>query len=138
VPSTLFVVGVCLVAVAVVLGVGAIRFEFAYVGVTTDLADADWIVDYTVLTPTDRALVDVALGGERYVTDSLGGLPGPGRGSLVVRHDDVYHEFARRPYFDAGTDHGIASLATALAGVATFALAARANNDRNSRRSYPL
>jgi len=137
-PSTVFVVAVCLAVVALVLGVGAIRFEFVYVGVTTDLAGADWVVDDAVLTPTDRSLVDAAIAGERYVTDSIGALPGPGRGSLVVRHDGAFHAFERRTYFDARTDYGIASLATALAGAAAFAVAVRSTKNRSSTRSFPL
>lgn len=134
----MFVVAVCLAVAALVLGVGAIRFEFAYVGVTTDLAGADWVIDYAVLTPTDRSLVDAAIAGERYVTDSIGALPGPGRGSLVVRYDGAFHAFERRTYFDARTDYGIAAIATALAAVATFVLAVRTRNDRSSTRSHPL
>lgn len=133
----MLVVAVCLVVAALVLGVGAVRFEFVYAGVTTDLAGADWVIDYAVLTPTDRALVDAGIAGERYVTDGIGALPGPGRGSLVVRHDGAYHAFARRTFFDASTNYGVASLATALAGVATFVLAVRGRNDRSSGRSYP-
>jgi len=136
-PSTLFVVAVCLAVAAVALGVGAVRFEFAYAGVTTNLAGADWVVDYAVLTPTDRTLVDAAIAGERYVTDSIGALPGPGRGSLVVRHDGAFHAFERRTYFDARTDHGVAAITTALAGAATFVLAVRSQHDRSGGRSYP-
>ncbi|WP_227134937.1 hypothetical protein [Halorubellus salinus] len=138
VPSIAFVLGVCLVVAGVVLGVGAIRFEFAYAGVTTDFADADWIVDYTDLTAADRDRVTDGIAGDSYVTDSLGALPGPGRGPIAVFYAGEYHLFARRTYFDPGTSFGIAALATAASGLLAIGFAFHTRDRRHGRRSYPV
>jgi hypothetical protein len=136
-PSTLFIVGICLVVAALALAIGAVRFEFAYAGVTTDLAGVDWVLDYATLTTADRALVDAAIAGDRYVTDSLGALPGPGRGSLAVSIDGEYHAFTRRTFFDPGTNYGVASLASASSGVGAIVLAFRNRERNNPRYSTP-
>ncbi|NHN41887.1 hypothetical protein G9C85_09630 [Halorubellus sp. JP-L1] len=129
-PSTLFVAGVVLLVVATGLAVGAVRFEFAYVGVTANVAGVDWVVAYADLTPTDRALVRAAIDGDPYVTDSIGALPGPGRGSIAVFYDGAYHEFARRTYVAPLSTFGLASLSTATAGVAVIVAAFRGRNRR--------
>ena len=138
VPSLAFVLGVCLVVAGVVLGVGAIRFEFAYAGVTTDTADADWVVDYADLTAADRDRVTAGIAGDRYVTDSLGALPGPGRGPIAVFYAGEYHLFARRTYFDPLTQFGVASLATAASGLAAIVFAFHTRDRRQRRGSYPV
>lgn len=137
-PSFAFVLGVCLVVAGVVLGVGAVRFEFAYAGVTTDPADADWVVDHADLTAADRALVTAAIAGDSYVTDSLGALPGPGRGPIAVFYADEYHLFARRTYFDPFTQFGVAALAAAASGLAAIGFAVHARDRRRRGRSYPV
>ncbi|WP_323674448.1 hypothetical protein [Halorubellus sp. PRR65] len=136
VPSLAFALGVCLVVAAVVLGVGAVRFEFAYVGVTATPGDADWVLSYGDLTSADKELVTAAIAGDAFVTDSLGALPGPGRGSIAVFYAGEHHAFTRRTYFDAGTDLGVASIATAVSGLAAVGLAFRTRERR--RRSHPV
>lgn len=121
----LAIVGVCLLAGAFALGVGAIRFEFVYVGETTTPADAAWMIDYSDLTATDQALVDNAMDGTRYVTENFGALPGPGKGDLAVNRDGTWHLFARNTIFVATTPLGLAALGSALLGVLFIGLAIR-------------
>lgn len=137
-PSLAFVLGVCLLVAGVVLGVGAIRFEFAYAGLTTTPGDADWVVDYADLTAADRDHVTAAIAGDPLVTDSLGALPGPGRGPIAVFYAGDYHLFARRTYFDPLTDFGVAALATATSGLAAIVAAVRDRNRGQHRRSHPV
>jgi len=115
----LFFLGVVLLlVVATSFGIGAIRYEFSYGGTVENTETVRWVFEYEDLTPEDRALVQRAIDGERFVFGSDGRLPGPGRGEIAIRHQEEWHLFHRRMYFEPESPFGIASIASALTGVA--------------------
>ncbi|WP_440991925.1 hypothetical protein [Haloarchaeobius baliensis] len=113
-----FVGVVLLLVVSTSFGIGAIRYEFSYVGTVDDPTDARWRFDYEDLTAEDRRVVQRAMEGERFVFESDGQLPGPGRGDIAFRYQGEWHLFERRMYFEPESAFGIASIASGLAGFA--------------------
>lgn len=121
-PATVFMfflLGVVLLlVVTTAFGIGAVRYEFSYAGTVQDPTDARWAFDYEDLTTEDKEVVQRAMNGERFVYESDGPWPGPGRGDLALRYQNEWHMFDRRIYFGVNTPFGIASIASALAGFA--------------------
>ncbi|WP_257300794.1 hypothetical protein [Haloarchaeobius sp. FL176] len=111
---------VLLLVVTPAFGLGAVRYEFSYAGTVEDPTDARWMFDYEDLTAEDKEVVQRAMEGERFVFQSDGLWPGPGRGDLALRHQNEWHMFDRRIYFGAKTLFGIASIASTLAGFASI------------------
>lgn len=113
-----FIGVVLLLVVATSFGIGAIRYEFSYGGTVDNTETVRWVFDYEDLTAEDKQLVQRAMDGERFVFGSDGQLPGPGRGGIAIRHQEEWHLFHRRMYFEPESSFGIASITSALAGLA--------------------
>lgn len=114
-----------MIVLAVGLAIGALRFEFVYAGPVSEPTNVSWVIDYADLTPKDRELVQRAMGGERFVFENSGRLPGPGRGDIAIRYDGTWQVFTRRIFFDPSTTFGVASLVSGFIGVTCIVEAVR-------------
>ncbi|MEE6210932.1 hypothetical protein U3A55_12320 [Salarchaeum sp. III] len=136
-PVAVFFVSVFVLLAAFVAGIGALHYEFFLAGTGVDaMRSVVEVYDYGALPAADRAAVDAAIAGERFVYASVEPVPGYGAVGLgeqigVVR-DGTTYVFARQLFFDATAPLGLLSLSLGVLGAALFVYAVRL--DMTSRR----
>ncbi|MGB9986790.1 hypothetical protein [Salarchaeum japonicum] len=129
-PVAIFFLSVFVLLAAFVAGIGALHYEFFLTGTGVDaMRNVVEVYEYAALPAADRATVDAAIAGERFVYTSVEPVPGYGGVGLSeqigVVKDDTTYVFERRLFFDATAPVGLLSIGLGVAGLALFASALR-------------
>lgn len=119
----LFFLGVFLLIGSLVVGIGALKYEFVYVSSMEN--PTDWnrpLYNYEELPATEQRIVDGAINGNRYVFDRQGPIPGGkmsslGTQELMVAKEGTYHIFTHQITFVPTETAGLAAIALAFAGL---------------------
>ncbi|UPV99288.1 hypothetical protein M0R88_12225 [Halorussus gelatinilyticus] len=124
----LFLVGICLLTGAMVVGVGAFEYEVESLGTVEELPDnTRSVVSYGDLSASDQRTVERVIAGERVVVRDPSGLPGPRKrkGKLAVNRGGETYLVTRRIFFNWRSEFGMGAIAMALAGLAVVSEAVR-------------
>lgn len=106
-----FYAGLFLVTIGVMVGVGALGYQFALLDQGQSVPDGpEEILSMDELTESEQRIVERAIDGESFVFESRAATPGHMRGDLAVRVDETYYTFSRDVHFQATSAPGIASL----------------------------
>jgi len=118
----LFFLGVFLVAGGIVVGFGALQYEFSHVS-TSEAAPsvAERPLEYETLTPEEQRVVDGAISGKQYEFDRNGPLPGYPHSSftaqkIAVQKGETYHVFTHKIAFDETGPRGLLAIVLVLSG----------------------